>query len=40
MKCCNFEVDEEIALEGDKPCCQICKYFNSVTDTCYVVEEE
>ena len=34
--CGLFEFDDSIALDGDKPCCQVCKYFNNVTDACFI----
>lgn len=36
MSCSDFEKDKEIACDGDKPCCAICKWNNKTTEQCLI----
>jgi len=39
-KCNDFEKDESVYLEGDKPCCSVCKWNNATTESCMIGRDE
>lgn len=38
-KCSGFELDKSLGSHEDKPCCQICKFFNSTADDCLLGDD-
>lgn len=40
MKCCGFDLDKNLGTYEDKPCCQICKLYDSIGDKCLIEMED
>lgn len=40
MKCCGFDLDKNLGTYEDKPCCQICKWYDSIGDKCLIGMED
>ena len=39
MKCCGFDLDKNLGTYEDKPCCQICKWYDPIGDECLIEME-
>lgn len=38
-KCADFEPDESVILEGDRPCCGVCKWNCRASGECLIGRE-